>query len=265
MPSPPWLTNEYLAGGEIRSYNADGICTSYRLGADVLSMLDVERRIALYWTQSADHLPYYECSSPFLAILHWWLEKHNRQLVHAGAVGTTTGGVLLVGKSGAGKSTASLACLEAGLRYVSDDFCLISLNPEPYVHSLYNSGKVHATDVWKFPNLASALSNRERLPEEKGLYFFQSHFPSCVSTGFPLRAILLPRVTGLPNTTLKPISPSASLLALAPSTIFQLPGARQQAFSRLSQLVKHVPGYALEVGTDLATIPAVISQLLSKI
>jgi hypothetical protein len=244
-------------------YNDDRIQTAFH--ASTLSMLDMEQNLGVYWVRDADYLTYTESGSPLLRIFHWWMRCHGSQLVHAGAVGTPEGGVLLVGKGGSGKSTTCLRCLDSALLYLGDDYCLISTDPFPYAHSLYNSGKVDAQDISRFTFLKSALSNADRLDREKALYFLSAHFSEKISNGFPLRAVLLPRVTGLPDTNIRKLSASASLLASAPSTIFQLPGAGQQAFKVLGDLVRQVPSYALEVGTDLSQIPHAILSLLSEV
>jgi hypothetical protein len=91
------------------------------------------------------------------------------------------------------------------------------------------------------------------------------HYPSKVATRLPVRAILLPRVTGTPETRLKRISVAMALAALAPSTIFQLPRAGNEAFKFLATFARQLPCFSLEVGTDLSTIPLVIEGLLAKI
>ena len=108
------------------------------------------------------------------------------------------------------------------------------------------------------------VSNSDRLPQEKALIFLEDHYPDKLTTGFPIRAILVPRITGLPETRLTKSSPAAGLRALAPSTIFQLPGARNDDFQNLIGIVKQVPSYDLELGTDLDRIPNAISGLLSE-
>ena len=112
--------------------------------------------------------------------------------------------------------------------------------------------------------LDPALSNRHRLGEEKALYFLHGLLPDALSTGFALRAILLPRVTGLPTTRTALVAPAAGLRALAPSTIFQSPGAGEQDFQRISALVQAVPCYDLALGTDLGAIPDVILGVLAR-
>jgi len=264
MPPPPWSADDYIARGEVRGYNDDRMYTAFHLGSGTLSMLDTRLNLALYWIRDASRIPYYEKGFPLRAILHWWMCNHKRQLVHAGAVGTSRGGVLLVGKGGSGKSTTALACLHSEMLYVGDDYVLLSGQPTPFVYSLYNSAKLDADHIWRLPHLLPTVSNRERLDTEKALIFLHDHYPDKVTMGFPVRAILLPHIADLPDTRLKRTSPAASLAALAPSTIFQLPVARHEAFQNLADFVKQVPSYVLELGTDLSRIPDVILELLSE-
>jgi hypothetical protein len=173
--------------------------------------------------------------------------------------------VLLVGRGGSGKSTTAAACLGSALRYAADDYCALRLSPTPFVDSLYSSGKVNAPDVARFPHLEPALSNRDRLGHEKALYFLAGLAPEALSAGFPLRAILLPRVAGGSETRATPVAPAAGLRALAPSTIFQTPGAGEPDFRRLSALVTQVPCFDLALGTELAAIPDVILGVLAEL
>jgi hypothetical protein len=262
MPPPPWDEGDYFVRGEIKGFNGDRIRTTFNLGSGVLNVLNQESNNALYWIRDARDLPYYESGAPLITILNWWMGRHGRQLVHGGAIGTPEGGVLLVGRGGSGKSSTALASLNSELLYASDDYCLLSTDPVPYVHSIYCTGKVNAEDRALFPFLAPALSNNGRLDTEKALFFLHGTFPEKIALGFPLRAILLPRVTGLSETTVSRITPSASLMALAPSTIFQLPGAGRETFSTLGTLVRQLPSYVLNVGTIRSKIPHVILDLL---
>ena len=262
-PAPPWSWDDYIVRGEVHGYNDDRIHTAFHV--NTLSMLDANLNIGIYWVRDVSGLPYYESGSPLLRVLHWWMRKHGRQLIHAASVGTKEGGVLLAGKGGSGKSTTALFSFNSDLLYCADDYCLVAAHPKPYVYSVFSSGKVDSKDLERFPFLKPALSNVDHLSLQKALYFLYKHFPEKISTGFPIRAILLPRVTGSLETKLKKIPSSAGLLALAPSTIFQLPGAGNEAFKMLSELVKKTPSYILEAGTDLAQVSSAIFDLLSEI
>ena len=117
----------------------------------------------------------------------------------------------------------------------------------------------------RFPALLPKIANPERLADEKALLFVNEHYPAKVAARLPVRAVLLPRVTGLPETRWKRVSVALTLAALAPSTIFQLPRAGNEAFQFLARFVRQLPCFSLEVGTDLSTIPPAIEQLLAEL
>lgn len=232
------------------------------IGAELFSLLDLEQNLAIYWCQDADQLPLYEKGAPVRTILHWWLHHHGYQIIHAGAVGRSDGGVLLAGKGGAGKSITALTCLSSGILYASDDYSLLQVDPVPYIYSLYNTAKVRAADIGLVPHLRHAISNVHRLEMEKAVFFMHLHYPQRIVAGFPIKALLLPRVTGRPGTTITSASPADSLKALALSTLRQLAGAGRSSLRIIGQLVKQVPTYHLELGTDLNQIPQVILDII---
>ena len=264
MIARPWQESDFLARGVIQGYNTERIYTAFQHGSGAVSVLDKERNLAVFWAPDAN-LPYWEYGSPLRSILHWWLLSQGLQLVHAAAVGNANGGVLIGGKGGSGKSTTALACLESDLNYIGDDYTLLALNSGPVVHSLYNSAKLNSDHVQRFPSLLPKVANPARLADEKALLFVNEHYPAKVATQLPVRAVLLPRVTGLPETSWKRVSVAMTLAALAPSTIFQLPRAGGEAFQFLAAFIRQLPCFSLEVGTNLSTIPPAIEQLLAQI
>jgi hypothetical protein len=173
--------------------------------------------------------------------------------------------VLLVGRPGSGKSTATLASMLGGLRYAGDDYVAIGFEPEPYVHSLYNSGKLDPDHVVQFPELLSVLSNPDKLKAEKAVIYVHDHFPRATTAGFPLRAIVMPRVTDRQTPRVVPAGRAAVLTALAPSTIIQLHTAGQDELRTMTRLVREVPTYMLELGAELPAIPGAISGLMSSL
>lgn len=249
---------------EIHALSNARVPATFEMGAGVLSMLDTQQDIAVYWVHDATQLPYYEQGAPLRTILNWWLSRRNFQCVHAGAVGTAEGGVLLTGKGGSGKSTTALACLDSDLLYVSDDYCLFTTEPRPYVYSLYNTAKLNGLrDLQRQPQFLPLIHNVDQLGQEKLMMFLAPHLAHKLQRGFPLKAILLPCVTGNVATKLTPIAAGLALRALAPTSLFQLPGTAQRSFLNMGQLVRQLPCYQLELGSDLRAIPDTILQLLS--
>ncbi|PSB01604.1 serine kinase [Merismopedia glauca CCAP 1448/3] len=260
-----WYWHEYLDGRmNVKALCSDRFQMHFKMGPNIFSALDFQQNLALYWIDDATLLPYWERGSPLQNILSWWTSRQQRQYVHAAAVGTATGGVLLAAKGGSGKSTSALSCLNSSLTYASDDYCLISTDPIPYVYSLYNTAKLKgAKDLERFPELTPLITNGDRLHEEKALIFLNQHFPEKVVSGFPLRAILVPKITGERDTRLSKSTAIAALKALAPSTLFQLSGTGESSFQMMSQVVKQLPCFTLELGTDISQIPQVILEFLN--
>jgi hypothetical protein len=78
----------------------------------------------------------------------------------------------------------------------------------------------------------------------------------------PLRAIVMPQITKTMRPRLEPTSPAAALRALAPSSMFQLPGAAEDALVRMAWLARTLPSYTLECGPDLAANTAVLEEFV---
>lgn len=265
MPRPPWGEEDFLARAEIRGYNTARFRTAYDVRGGALRLLDQARNLAIFWTHDPATLPTYDRSAPFRMILHWWMQARQRHFVHAGAVGTAEGGVLLAGKRGTGKSTAATASLLAGLLYAGDDYCLVSTESMPCVHSLYSSAKLDLDTLrQRAPGLEALISNPAELGREKALLFLHPHYPAQMAHGFPVRAILLPTLTGGRETRLTPAAPIAALHALAPGTLAQLSGAGAEEFRAISVFVQAVPSYHLELGAEPDQIPRVIARLLNE-
>jgi hypothetical protein len=229
-----------------------------------LHILDSSQDSAIFWTEDALRIRFWERSAPLHYLFHWWMGSHGRQLIHAAAVGTAGGGALLVGRAGAGKSTAALSCLQSELGYAGDDYHLIALEPLPFAFSLYNSAKLNAAQLQQFEQLRHAVANPHELAQEKAVLFIHECCPKKISPGFPIRAVLVPRITHRKQTAFMPASPATALAALAPSTIFQLRDRGAGSFEAMAELLRRVPSFVLELGTDLPQIAPVILELLSR-
>jgi hypothetical protein len=237
----------------------------YQPVPDLLTVLAADQRSAWFWMRDPCRLPHWECATPFRHLLSWWLAGRGFQQVHGGAVGTQTGGVLLVGRGGSGKSTTCLsALLEGGLRYAGDDYVAVSVSSNPRVHSLYSSGKVDPDHLSRLPHLAPAIANADRLETEKAVTYVHRSFPGAAIEGFPLRAILIPRITDRRTPRLLAATSAEALVALGPSTMLQLHPPQAEALARMRTVAAAVPAFVLELGSDIAAIPHVLRGLLEN-
>lgn len=260
LPDPPWRHGGIVRRGEIEGLRNERFQIALEAGFGAYSLFDRETRRAIFVAPDAKAIPYYESAAPIRSIMSWWLAERGRQLVHGGAVGLNGRGVLLAGKGGSGKSTTSLLCLEAGFQYVSDDYTILSLDPAPTAHSLYNSAKIRAEDAARFPRLFSKPRGDAR--DEKQHIFVREQLPEQVVGALRVEAVLLPRVLGEGPTEIVPVSAAEALRALAPSTIFQLPGAGAPAFSFLAALIRNVQVRRLNLGASRSDVARCIREFL---
>jgi hypothetical protein len=279
-PPVPDVRDE-VAPGAVFNYGDRRVRFSYRPGTGyherlfqdypheltpALGVFDSEHGSAWYWVADPRRIPYWEQATPMVHLLDWWLRDRGLYMLHAGAIGTAAGGVLLVGKSGSGKSTSTLSALQSELGYVGDDHIAVSFEPRPWVHGLFSSGKLMPDHVQRLPFLRSALPDGDPPEGSKAVVYVHEHWPKNISPGFPLKAILAPRVTpGLIEARLVETTAVAGLAALAPSTVLQLPSRGQESLLRMRSLVQAVPSYRLELGSDVASIPGVVSDLLRQL
>lgn len=265
MISPPWKRDRYTDRGDIWGYNNRRIKTAFHWVEFSLNMLDVERNTGLFWVEHAQSLPFWVNASPLRTLLHWWMEKNECQLIHAAAVGTKNGAVLLTGKGGVGKSTSALSCLKSGFFYLGDDFVVTRLKPEPLVSSLYSTAKLNADQAERFPELSGLISNPRGPKDEKAVLFLYPEFSGQVIKSMPLKAIIVPRITDRNESKVTRTSSENILRAASFTTITLLPGASIKTYEFLDQLSSSLPCFNLELGRDLTRIPTAISDLIDNL
>jgi pectin methylesterase-like acyl-CoA thioesterase len=98
---------------------------------------------------------------------------------------------------------------------------------------------------------------------DKAVYFLDEIWPDRVVAGMPLRAIVVPRITGQATTRFEPCSTFDAVVAMLPSTVAQLPAASNEDCDRMVALAEKLPAYVLQLGTDICGIPAALTTLLN--
>ncbi len=260
-PAPPWKSG-HIRRGEILGWDSGHVRVNFDSEHYVLNLFDSETGRALYWVRDVNDFPFWEIASPFRNIFHWWSTEFGAQLTHAAAVGLDGEGVLLTGRGGSGKSTTTMACLEHGLNTAGDDYVLLAADPEPVAYSLYSTTKMHTSflkQTWPHwvPHVADHVG-----PERKSVFLLHEAVPRQISSRLRIRAILTPHVSNSARASLERISPAAAVMAAAPSTMFQLPEAREHTLRFLTQFARSLAGYRLHLARDLHSAPACIRDFL---
>jgi hypothetical protein len=119
--------------------------------------------------------------------------------------------------------------------------------------------------LFRFPELQWTLTNSNAGPEEKADLRLADCVPRQDFVGFPLRAILLPNITGAPGSATRPASPAQAMIALAPTTLLMLYADSSKVFQRIVELVNALPAFRLDLGTDIDRIPMAIEYLLKTL
>ena len=211
----------------------------------------------------------YERSKPFARAFLTWYNDRQVQVIHTGLVARAGTGVLLAGKSGSGKSTSTLVSVMAGLQYLSEDYVgLEAFADGTFVgHSVYGSVFLYSDHLRYFTGLARHAIHGRPPQEEKSVVLLAQIFPERLARSAHIRAVVFPRVAEQAEARLEPMSKGAALLALAPSSLLQIPNRQLGAagFDRLAQVVERLPCFQMSVGRDFASIPRRLDELIATV
>jgi hypothetical protein len=265
-PRPPFSDQDYHRYGR-RAVRDDGErAILYAPAIQLLSAYDRAARLGFFWTRAADDLSIYERAAPLQTLFHWALKNSGWQILHAAAVGNERGGVLLVGNTSAGKSTTALACLEIkSLHYLSDDKCLVSLEPAPRAFGVFSSAKLKADMLDRLPHFKPLVAGwDDAYKVGKSLVYLYPAYRKQMVTAFPIKAILVSRITHQAEPALTLASPSEVLRVLGPSTVIWLPGAEADSLRFTADLAKRAPCYTLDLARNPADNLNLIAQVLAR-
>jgi hypothetical protein len=259
----PWNDRDLGPRGLLRGPAGSGIVAVHE-GSGTVTLVDEATGAIRYRVPSADALPWWERAAPMRPALFWALAGNGRHLVHAGAVGDERGGILLAGAGGSGKTTLALAALMAGLRYVGDDYLLVTTNSAPQALNVFATAKLDEGHVERFPELAvHARRIGVSEPDEKLVLDVPSACPGALAVALPLRAVAVPRITG-GTTAVRPASAGDALLALAPSTVMQMPYDGGATLAPLGRLLRSLPSFAIDVGDDRDGLAGALDEALER-
>jgi GT2 family glycosyltransferase len=263
MVPPPCTKDCFTDRGDIWGFNSRRIKAAFHWIECSVNLIDLEEKTGIYWVQTAQTLPYWVLASPLRTIFHWWMENNGCQLLHAAAVGTEKGAVLITGKGGVGKSTTALACLQRGFFYLADDYVIVKIEPTPTVVSLYSTAKLNADHVSNFSDLSRFVNNTEKLDQEKAVIFLNSYLSKKLVFEMPLKVILTPQIIDRRSSTIAPVSRWELQHAMSFTSMSQLPYMGRYAYDYIDRLIKELPHYRLVIGSDFTRIPIVVSDLLN--
>jgi len=257
----------YFSGNErdIPFLIRDGITIALGREGSTMSILNIRERNAVYLFADLAELPYYEQGSPFRNIFQWWFNGKESTMLHSGAVSLNGRALLISGRGGSGKSTISLSCLMNGKDYLGDDYVVVSDKKDITVSSLYNSVKLTRDSFKRFPGIQKLISNPGFSEDEKGVIFLRETSGGKVIPESLLKGIIIPEISGENDSSFKRISSAEGFRYLAPSTIFQHVGRRNDIAEFTGRLAKTLPCFKFYTGSDTASISKMVNAILQEI
>lgn len=226
--------------------------------------LDLQSGRGFFYVADFDLLPEWEPPIPFRNFLHWWAAAEGHVFLHAGSAGTREGGIVFLGRGGAGKSTTTLACLDAGMTTCGDDYVLVTGGKTPDVHSVYGTAKLKNGARLRPESILQRLLPTAMAVADKTLLFPAIEMPGSFANHFPLKA-LATLVQGGETTVIEPATPLEALRAAGPSTVLQMPFGQAEGLSAIASLARTVPSYRITLGRDLAEVGTTIASFVDRL
>lgn len=254
---------EWDLGDAPLASSPDARFVSYGAGGGV-AWFDREAPRIVGWYQDGTRLSLHQRGRPLQMLLALWASDRGLQPVHAALVARDGRGVLIAGRSGAGKSTVALACLEAGYTYLGDDWAAIETSGASAIgYGLYGSAFLEAEHARRFARVhAGFVRPSER--DAKSFVLLSRSFPERLGTSARVVALALPRLVDVGPSSFRPASKKEALLAMVPSSILTMqPRGGREGVGRLAGLVRDLPAYCLDVGRSIEGIAPCIEALLA--
>jgi hypothetical protein len=193
-----------------------------------------------------------------------WLAGPSTQVLHAGAVAYEGAAALVVGASGAGKSTTVLACAMAGAGFLGDDLVLVESghNAGPVVHCLFatlklNADSARALGVETWPSLGVTPKNKAVVAVEHRLRIVRS-------ARIVALIALAPPVVGRPHPA--PMRMTEILTSIA-STALPMAcrtGTPAAWLATVAALARQLPAYRLPVSWALDAFGTAVHEIIAQ-
>jgi hypothetical protein len=207
-------------------------------------------------------VPPWEIGSPLRLFLHWAYAAAGLRLTHAATLGINGRGALIVGASGAGKSSTALAGLLNGLDSVGDDYVLVEQGRRVVAHPVFSLFKqapeaLRRIGIEMPPN--ASLNWQGKIEFDP-----QRLFGKELAREMDVLALFVPKIVRHHRTTIERLKAHEAGLALAPSSVFQLPGDQLEGFGFLAGLVRRLPAFQVNLSEEPAEIADAIGSFMSK-
>jgi hypothetical protein len=256
-PRSPWGLGDFRRkNGRVRGEVDEQVLVAYQQFVGLLHVYDRDRREGSMFTPSPADVPAWVDRAPFRHVFSWWTSDNGMALLHAAGVASDAGAALLAGASGAGKSTTAMSCLSHGMRFISDDACVVTCGDRNVVHPLYGRLKLESDAVAR---LGIDVADETLQGTGQALVV-----PEVDRSGPDLRAILLLTVGPAQDTTWKRVGRPEALRRLMSTSMSEGGWVTRGGVSSLTRLVKAVPCYDVTLGSEVSGVVDAVATLINR-
>ena len=248
--------------GEIWLAREGNRAAAFRPSESIVYALDRSTATGAFWLPDSRCVPFDERMAPFRHLLAWWFRPLGPLVLHSAAIGTANGMVLLGGSNNAGKSTTSVVCLQAGLTFGGDNYCLIDDDGAGgfRLSTMYSSASLRLPHWRRYPELLDTL---DPMPDEgAGKVSVQLDPEGAFARDATVVAVAVPQVSP-DRIAVEPLPPREALVAFSSNAITPLVGRDPDAFAFAARLLRSLPFNRLTVTPDFDRIPDAIREVLT--
>ena len=254
--SPEQETQEYQAGPYLFTLHGDSVLTAMNR--------DQNRTVGIVRDPARWPLEHYQ-QAIFIS-LYQHLQLRGLYLIHASAIGRNGQAILFSARSGAGKTTTMLTCVQAGFQFYSDDATLLRQTGDGQIEVVSLLGCINVTEKtleW-FPELAPHTSEATSRTGKR-LVMIHDTSPQHVAANGIVQAIIAPEVTTQAHASIAPISKMSLFGELLPFSLdLHDTNAAKSHLEFLAKVLERVPCYRLNLGSTRNDLPNLLEQVLVR-
>ena len=188
--------------------------------------------------------------------------------LHANCVVKANRGFLIVGPSGAGKTTLTIALVREGWRFVADDALVLRAGDgDLEAFALRRGLSCTAETAELFPELRTAIAEGRDLADGKRLVGIDSTYRGRSISRCTPRVLAFPQVTREPRTEIAPLEATEAMTALleqSPGILTDRSGVERQ-LAALRQLMQQSRCVRVRLGSDVFASTGLVTSLLERI
>lgn len=189
------------------------------------------------------------------------LRRRGLFMIHAFAAERNGQALLIVGRSGSGKTTTGLSLVAHGWRYLANDVVLIRIE-DGVVSALPTPGGI-GLDLNSYELLSSLPKLEVFGSDQRFKHYFSA--PSLVSgwaSAAPISRILFPGIEVDAENKLSPISQSVTFARLLEASVDRWDRPSLGDHVRVLELMcRQAKGYDLRLNRNLAQLPSMLSEI----